>query len=257
MPEIRRLSKPLPVDFPHDWYEIAYATHFWFEWRLAAFLRLCDDLQIDRTAPWRGLDIGCGNGVVRTQIEGNSKWTLDGADLNEKHLEESSSVRGDSLYYDIHDRVPELQARYDFIILFDVLEHIDESSKFLDSTLFHLKPGGWLFINVPALETLRSNYDRAAGHVRRYDKKMMQRELAAHPVQARDMRYWGFSMLPLLLARTIATAGRRSIKDIIDTGFKPPSEGINRLLKGVMRLETKLTRRPPLGTSLMAAAVKS
>merc|ERR1711939_539057 len=34
--------------------------------------------------------------------------------------------------------------KYDIITVFEVLEHIDSPSAFLDSALTHLKPGGWL-----------------------------------------------------------------------------------------------------------------
>ncbi|KAK5245360.1 Hexaprenyldihydroxybenzoate methyltransferase, mitochondrial [Exophiala xenobiotica] len=36
------------------------------------------------------------------------------------------------------------EKKYDIITVFEVLEHIDSPSNFLDSALTHLKPGGWL-----------------------------------------------------------------------------------------------------------------
>lgn len=38
----------------------------------------------------------------------------------------------------------EKEKQYDIITVFEVLEHIDSPSSFLDSALTHLKPGGWL-----------------------------------------------------------------------------------------------------------------
>ena len=254
--DVRILSRPLALGFPNEWYEIACEGHFWLEWRLAAFLNLIDDLGIRRDQPWRGLDIGCGNGIVRMQIERHCAWSVDGADLNEEALRLNRAERGETFFYNIHDRNEELAEAYNFIILFDVLEHIEEAGRFLDSVLFHLRPGGWLFINVPALEALRSAYDQAAGHVRRYDKAMMTRELAAHPLDLRDLRYWGLSLLPLLLLRTLVTARRRSTREIIQRGFEPPSPWINQLLKMIMKIEARLVHRPVLGTSLLATAVK-
>jgi 2-polyprenyl-3-methyl-5-hydroxy-6-metoxy-1,4-benzoquinol methylase len=38
----------------------------------------------------------------------------------------------------------DVEKKYDIITVFEVLEHIDSPSDFLDSALTHLKPGGWL-----------------------------------------------------------------------------------------------------------------
>ena len=77
--------------------------------------------------------------------------------------------------YNIHDRAPDLAARYDAIILFDVIEHIESPAEFLASALYHLKPGGRVFINVPALQSLYSKFDVAVGHYRRYSKRRWRR----------------------------------------------------------------------------------
>jgi hypothetical protein len=38
MSEVETLSK-ISTEFPIEWYEIAQEGHFWFEWRLQAFLK--------------------------------------------------------------------------------------------------------------------------------------------------------------------------------------------------------------------------
>jgi SAM-dependent methyltransferase len=256
MAEFLTLSKPLAYDFPDDWYEIATDGHFWLEWRIAAFLHQLQDLGIPLGTPWRGLDIGCGHGLVRRQLERNCAWITDGADMREYALRESTAERGATMFYDINDRLPEFSARYDFVVLFDVLEHIPDPDGFLASVLFHLRPGGWLFINVPAFERLRSAYDTAAGHIRRYDRALMRRELGRQALDIQDLRYWGMSLVPLLIARTVTTSKKQSTREIIKRGFEPPTPALNRLMIAIMRCETAVLRRPPFGTSLLAAARK-
>ncbi len=250
------LSRPPASSFPEEWYDLATDDHFWMEWRLQAFLRQLLDLGAPMSAPWKGLDIGCGAGVVCGQLEGRSAWTLDGADLNEKALRLNGPRKGRVLLYDIHDRRPELASAYDFLLLFDVIEHIDDVHGYLDSALYHLRPGGWLFVNVPALEALRSAYDSAAGHLRRYDGGTIAATFSRHALELRDVRYWGASLIPLLLLRTLWTSEGAPVAETLKKGFQPPHPAVNAALRSLCRIETRLTTHPIAGTSLLAAAVK-
>ncbi len=257
MDAVRELSAVAAPDFPDQWYEITAEGHFWLEWRCTAFLAQLADLGLPRDAPWRGLDIGCGHGVVRRQIERATAWTTDGADLHRGALAQNHGTRGDTLLYDVHDRRPELAGRYDFVVLFDVLEHVADPHAFLASVLHHLRPGGWLFVNVPALACFTSRYDRAVGHLRRYGKGTLRAELAPLPLALRDLRYWGASMLPYLAARTLMSLREASVEKVIARGVLPPAAWMQRWILRVMRVETACLRRPALGTSLLAAAVRT
>lgn len=258
MNKIQVLSSPLSNKyFPFEWYNLATENHFWFEWRFQILLQLFQETGISLTVPLTGMDVGCGNGIILRQIEHSTNWRVDGVDLSEKSLVLANVTRGEIFLYNIHDRYHGFRERYDFIILFDVLEHIKDTQFFLESLLFHLKPSGWLFINVPALALLFSNYDRAAQHIRRYDKKTMQKELAYNHIQIYDMRYWGLSLVPLLMMRKIFLAGNRDNSRIIEKGFKVPNNWINTWLLHMMRVEISLIKKPLLGTSLMTAAIKS
>jgi SAM-dependent methyltransferase len=242
-------------DFPIDWYEIAQEGHFWFEWRFQAFIKQLEDLKISKDEAMIGLDIGCGYGLVRTQIENHSSWTTDGADLNKKALEQNKSI-GQTLLYNIHDCKKEYKERYDYILLFDVLEHIEDTQVFLNSVLFHLKKGGYVFVNVPALNNKKlSIYDKAVGHHRRYDKKMLSAELKT--LNILDIRYWGLGLLPLLLLRGLYISKKTTKYEVIQKGLRPPKEWINQLLVKWMWIETKLLKNPLLGTSLLAAGRKN
>ena len=61
--------------------------------------------------------------------------------------------------------------KFDTILYLDVLEHILDHKKELNSAIFSLKRGGHLIINVPAFSFLYSNFDKDVGHYRRYSKK--------------------------------------------------------------------------------------
>jgi 2-polyprenyl-3-methyl-5-hydroxy-6-metoxy-1,4-benzoquinol methylase len=84
------------------------------------------------------------------------------------------------------------------VVLFDVLEHIADTQSFLTALLAHLKPQGWVLINVPALQSLYSHYDEIVGHFRRYNRQTLVAEFRQKPLELADIRYWGMSLVPVL-----------------------------------------------------------
>lgn len=249
---IERLSSTPEVGFPGDWYELNSADHFWFEWRMKAALgqwRACG-VPLDR--PLRVIDVGGGRGVVRDQVEAATAWTVDLVELNQAALEAAAPGRGRHLYYDVRDQAPDLVGRYDAAILFDVIEHLDDPQPVLKAVHAHLRPGGFLLVNVPALPSLFSAYDVAAGHFRRYDRKSLPAELDAARWRIVDHRFWGLALVPLLALRKMML--RSATAETIRRGFGPPSRLARLGLRAVMRTETALISRAPVGTSLLLVA---
>lgn len=244
------------VSFPDEWYELSTPDHFWFRWRLATALRQIGDTGIPRDAPLRVLEIGGGTGILRDQLETATGWVVDITDLNLDALRSARSGRGRTLYYDVFEERGAFLEAYDVVVLFDVLEHIEATGPFLRAILRHLRRGGHLLVNVPALEGLFSAYDVAAGHVRRYDRNTLAAEFRDVDLDVVDVRYWGLTLVPLLLARKLALGAASSSADTIRRGFRPPGRVVNALLCGLMRLETGVCARPPAGTSVLLAGRK-
>jgi hypothetical protein len=107
-------------------------------------------------------------------------------------------------------------------------------------------------VNVPALPSLFGDYDREAGHLRRYVPSTLRAEFSALDLEVLDVRFWGLSLVPLLLARRVLV--RRGRGSPIRAGFQPPAAIVHRLLKTLMRCETAVLRRPPRGSSLLLCA---
>ncbi|MCX6136928.1 MAG: class I SAM-dependent methyltransferase [Ignavibacteriales bacterium] len=243
--------------FPSVYFEIADEQHFWCRWRLRAFTAMLKRLAVTTDAPWNVLDVGCGNGVVRRQVEGMTAWVTDGTDFPMEALKRNTGVKGETYLYNISEEQEEFRQRYDAVLLFDVLEHIHDTTRFLKSISYHLKPGGWLFINVPALELLRSPYDDVQGHLRRYSPELLRREFAGLDFSVAEISYWGLMQIPLLVARKIVLSLMSKKEEVYTTGFQPPAAFLNSALTAVMKCETALTSRPPVGTSVMGAFRKN
>jgi SAM-dependent methyltransferase len=256
-PHVEILSPAEAIDFPDQWYDIMDEHHFWMVWRTRAFLQQCRALSISTEAPYSVLEIGCGHGILRRMLEAETRWTVDAMDLNAAALANSSPGRGRTALYNIHDRAPGLAARYDAIILFDVIEHIESPTEFMSSALYHLKPGGYVFINVPALQSLYSKFDVSVGHYRRYSKATLEAELAKAGIRKLDDRYWGLTMLPVVALRKLLMslsgddAGKTTT--VVQRGVQPPNGLANAVLTGAMEFETRLIPNAPLGTSLLYA----
>ena len=80
--------------------------------------------------------------------------------------------------------------------------------------------------------------------------------LSSDVLEIKDIRYWGLSLIPLVLLRKLLVFNNASPKAVIRRGFQVPSEWINTWLVKVMHLETAILKNPILGTSLMVAAQK-
>ena len=249
---VERLSETPEVDFPGEWYDLTAVDHFWFQWRLAASLRQWRDTGLDLRARWRVLDVGGGQGVFRDQVEGATAWTVDLVDLNRPALEAARSGRGRTLYYDVTDVAPALASAYDAAILYDVIEHLEDPQPLIRAVGRHLRPGGVLLVNVPALQSLFSAYDVAAGHFRRYDARTLPAELPAAEWEVLDVRYWGLSLVPLLVVRRALL--RNPSPDTIDRGFRPPGRLVHAGLRALMKAETAALARTPTGTSVLMVA---
>ena len=244
------ISTPQSVSMADSWYDIATLDHFWIQWRMEALRRHARRLPPPTTAV---MEVGCGNGIFRQQLEEDLGYAVDGCDLNLGALEMAVQGRGRLLVYDIHDRDSGLVGRYPAIFMMDVIEHIDDDAAFVTSAARHASPGGVVVINVPASQRLYSRYDEAAGHVRRYTRRTLTALLESCNLTPEVVTYWGLSMVPLLAVRKLLLSATGSDR-VIERGFRPPGEAAHAVLKGLKTVELMAPVSPPVGTSLLAIA---
>ena len=245
---IEFISQPEPVSMADDWFGIANLDHFWIRRRFQVAARLLRGVNLKGNAIG---EIGCGNGLVQRQFEEHFGTPVDGYELNLLSLRQNVSRLSPLRCYNIFERRPEFRQRYDLLLLFDVLEHIEDDGAFLDAGLDMLKPGGRLMVNVPALQSLFSAYDRAAGHVRRYSLPELANRLEQHGLVVEQGTYWGLSLLPALWIRKRILAGVKP-EQVIRRGFSPGNKFVNECMLRLSELEPLPQR--VAGTSVMALA---
>lgn len=245
------LSPDTPYRMADEWFDLARADHFWFEWRLRAVQRSVGPHDFQPPA----LEVGCGSGAARGQLEASYHVAVDGCDVNRAALERAAPGRGALFLYDVHDRRPAWREHFSTIALLDVLEHVAEPAAFLAAVAWHLRPGGRMVINVPALPWLYGRYDRHQGHVKRYTRRTLAAELHAAGLKLSQANYWGLSLVPVAIARN-AWLGFCRPEQIMRRGFQPAGRVSDAILRCLMRVECGLGTRMPLGTSLLAVAGK-
>lgn len=257
--QIEIISELQSYSFVKSFFELSDESHFWFEWRLKATLQQLNDANVSLEKNLKALDVGCGVGVLRKQIEAATLWNMDCVDIDYDALKQVESGRGRTMYYDILEKRDEFIESYDVITAFDVIEHIKEPKAFIEAILAHLKPDGFFIINVPALQFLYSRYDKVQGHVKRYDMKTIKEELKDFNLTILTMRYWGASNVPLLFLRKLLLSfdKKSSSEDILRKGFQPPGNFANAIFRKILAIETIILKKPPFGSSLLLIARKT
>jgi SAM-dependent methyltransferase len=153
----------------------------------------------------RVLDVGCGDGFIcrelsrRADVQG-----VDGVDVNLTEQEVDALRRKDDkvVYYNAYRDLP--PGRYNLVLLMDVLEHVQEDSRFLAEIVEgYLAKGGHLIVTVPAFPFLYSRHDAYLAHYRRYGRKQLVRLVTDSNLFCMRSGYLFLSLLPIRLAEVL------------------------------------------------------
>lgn len=154
--------------------------------------------------------------------------------------------------------------RWNIAFLLDVLEHMPDDQAVLCQIGQSLKPGGLLFITVPALQFFWSWNDEVAGHQRRYARADFGRLAAAAGFEICLLRSFMFFLSPLYVTARLLS-GRRyrqlsadQVWKLMEKTHRVPAAPLNALLSLVCSSETPLGHVLPFpwGTSILAVLRK-
>lgn len=220
------------------------AEHFWFEVRRRIVLNL---LKKNLGVQGVGLDVGCGSGFTTLWLSEHGYPTL-GIDAYPIHRHPGNSLG--FLKGDIYGIEP--QPEFDFVVLLDVIEHIEDDVRFLQQVRKFLKPGGIIVVTTPAFSWLWSSVDKMSGHFRRYTKSSLAKKARAAGFGVEWQSYFYASTLPLYFATRLMSLFFRARKvSNVESMLSPVVNGILRFL---VRQEEKALKYGgfPVGSSLFA-----
>lgn len=226
--------------------------HFWFLAR-SRLLSILIRRFLPKPKKVTFLEIGCGTGIVMRQLE-QLGFEVTGLDVNHKAITYAKMhTKGQLITRSLYSF--RTKKRYDAVGAFDVLEHQNDDALFIKRMTSLVKPGGFLFLTVPAGKLLWTTIDEVSGHKRRYEPVELIDKLNRLGLVVRFWNYWNWSTLPIyMIKRKQRVSGQR--ESIIAWYLRTPHPLINLLLYGILRFEEKtfFTFRPPKGASLVVVA---
>ncbi len=207
----------------------------------------------------RILDAGCGTGGTLNRLRAypcavGFDYSLTA--LSFCHLRGLNNVRQGSI-----GDIPFPSSEFDLVVSLDVMcdAGTPPESVILAELYRVLKPGGRLYLNLPAYSWLRGEHDIAAGVVRRYTAAHLTKLLTAAGFEVQRLTYWNTLLFPLVLAvRLSSRLGMPTDPNTARSDVKVPFAPLNRMLTNLIRLEAAWlgNHNLPFGSSLACVAVK-
>ncbi len=234
-------------------------THWWYRGRRRILLRLLD--RFLGAGDHRILDVGAGTGYLHTFLK--RFGSVRGVESDPEFVRQA---RARNLDLDVLDFPRERPAgTYDAVMLFDVLEHLEDDLHALGVIRSLLREKGLFFITVPALSWLYSVYDQASGHYRRYDAATLKARLRRAGFEILHLTYFNSLLMPLAVAARIlhlrpgnrpppATTVERC-GGLHERDLRVPSPALNWLLERILSAETSWASSRGFGTGVSLAAV--
>ena len=227
-------------------------THWWYR----ALHRLIFQTLDTELPSWRQkkiLDVGCGTGSILKRL-GNPEKNV-GVDLATEAISFCHERGLDNVQQADVSALPFSGESFDGVICSSVLYHewVKDVGGAVREMHRVLRPGGLLFINVPAFRFLHSAHDEAVMTARRFKKNEIRSVLAKNGFTIRRLTYWTTLLFPLaVIARTFGGSKMGRDFESVETSF------IHRFFARIMALELGLLRKVslPFGVALFAVARK-
>jgi len=233
----------------------AEQSHWWYQ-GMAAITKSVLELFY---APGSGLEIldaGCGTGAGLLLL--SQYGSVFGLDISPHALGYCSArgctqVAGASVM-----ALPFRDEAFDLVTSFDILyfEGIHDE-RALNETSRVLRPGGRVFIRVPAFDWLRGTHDVRVSTAHRYTSKEMSHKLMKAGFEIEFMSYVNMILFPLAMLKRFTEKWRFAPQQ--DSDIAVNVGPCSALLRGCLVLESRLIRfwRFPFGLSVVAVAKKT
>ncbi|HUS13762.1 MAG TPA: class I SAM-dependent methyltransferase [Chloroflexia bacterium] len=244
-------------------FEVMYRAegrHWWYQGLRAVLFRRAGLLD-PASRSWAILDAGCGTGGTLAALRASGHLGAQGFDYNEPalhfcHRRGLHNVRRASI-----TAIPFPDGEFDLVISNDVLcdAGTDNEAVALQELYRVLRPGGRLFLNLPAYPFLRSEHDQATDVDRRYTMRSLRARVTAAGFEQPRLSHWNAVLFPVVLAVRLARKrGKERDKSVARSDIQVPAAPVNRILTTIVKLESRLMDwvTIPFGSSVICLARK-
>lgn len=222
-------------------------NHWWFVSRRSILHSVLE--QLASTKDLKILEIGAGTGGNIEMLKKFGKVTaLEGNPLAITHLKQKEGIQLLESFLD--ESLIDRGEKYDLIVLFDVLEHIEDDDQAMHIIKTLLTPTGSILLTVPAFKFLWSDHDKVHHHHRRYNKKELLDLAKKHHLSVKRATYFNTILFPMItFARIILNL--LPLKEVDQT--KKPNKIINMILTKIFSSEKVFLKHInfPIGVSLL------
>lgn len=227
--------------------------HFWFQIRnrcISSLLNRYGSTDSSR----RFLELGCGTGVVLKHLSKTTKLRLSGAEIHIAGLLHARKRLPDVEFFQVDALQMPFKGEFDYVGMFDVLEHIEADVSVIQNVAKVLLPGGLFFISVPQYSWMWSRADDEAFHKRRYSRSELTNKLEKNGFKILYSGSYLFTLFPLMLLSRLTGKNKRD--NATELQIHPL---INRIFYFLSRIDLLLIRsgiRLLFGGSILCVAQK-
>jgi len=238
-------------------YRILYETeerHWWLSSRRKMVLDWIEQ-RYPRRTDLHILDVGCGTGLMLQEMQ--PYGTVEGVELSDEALEFCRQRGCRNVRKASAMELPFADASFDVLTAVDILEHMDDDRGALQEWARVLKPGGRLFIFVPAHRWLWSLQDEISGHRRRYTAPSLRSLVERAGLRLERQSYVSTLLFPVIFLGRLWLKVYRRFKDVKTENDLHPAWS-NGLLTRIFRAEIPFLRHAnlPFGASLLSVTIK-
>jgi SAM-dependent methyltransferase len=237
---------------------LAEAQHFWFR----GFRRFVTPLLEKATqglSAVRILDCGCGTGNNLEMLGRYGK--AYGFDLTAVGLRIGREAGRTKLARATVTAVPFPTGAFDVVTSFDVLYALEgEPLRMAVAEMFRVtRPGGFVIVNVAAMDSLRGDHSVLGHEVQRYSRSSLREALTGGGFEIVRLTYTNASLfVPIYVVRALQRWRGLNVESDAGTDISVPAAPLNALLTGILRVESWWLRafNNPFGSSLLCLARK-